>query len=125
MQVQRPKGRHLTARTAAGGRAEARPHHRSAHWVSPNGLGLHFARRPISRIEVQKGRTLIPAPKAHTDARRPCVLPKTQFGNPSTPIGSQGPFQAGGQAPTIHRVTKSRQGEFNGIPGTDPGMPQD
>ena len=34
-----------------------------------------------------------------------------------TPIGNQGPFQAGGQAPPIHRVTKTRQGEFNGIPG--------
>ena len=35
----------------------------------------------------------------------------------STPIGSQGPNQAGGQAPPFHRVTKSRQGEFKGIPG--------
>ena len=35
---------------------------------------------------------------------------------PSTPIGSQGPFQAGGQAPPIHRVTNPRQGKFNDIP---------
>ena len=45
------------------------------------------------------------------------MQPRTQFGNPSTPIGSQGPFQAGGQAPTFHQVTKSWQGEFKGIPG--------
>ena len=31
------------------------------------------------------------------------------------PIGSQGPFQAGGQAPPIHQVTKSWQGEFCGL----------
>ena len=34
-----------------------------------------------------------------------------------TPIGNPGPFQAGGQAPPIHWVTDSQQGEFNGIPG--------
>ena len=33
------------------------------------------------------------------------------------PIGNPGPFQAGGQAPPIHWVTVSQQGEFNGIPG--------
>ena len=59
----------------------------------------------------------VPAPKAYADTRRPCVRPRTQFGNPSTPIGSPGPFQAGGQAPPIHCVTVSQQGEFNGIPG--------
>ena len=52
------------------------------------------------------GGTLIPAPKAHADARRPCVQPRTQFGNP--PIGSQGPFWAGGQAPPIHRGDELR-----------------
>ena len=57
-------------------------------------------------------RASVPAPKAHADARRPCARPRTQSGNPCTPIGSQGPFQAGGRAPPIHRVTKSRQGEF-------------
>ena len=34
-----------------------------------------------------------------------------------TPIGNPVPFQAGGQAPPIHWVTDSQQGEFNGIPG--------
>ena len=38
-------------------------------------------------------------------------------------IGSRGPFQAGGQAPPIHQVTKSRQGEFNGIPGPYAPLP--
>ena len=33
-----------------------------------------------------------------------------------TPIGSKGPYRAGGQAPPIHRVTKSQQGEFKAIP---------
>ena len=73
--------------------------------------------QPSAHSRKAGGGTLIPAPKAHADAQRPCVQPRTQFGNPSTPIGSQGPFQAGGQAPPIHQVTKSRQGEFNGIPG--------
>ena len=54
------------------------------------------------------GGTLIPAPKVHADARRPCVQPRTQFGNPSTPIGSQGPFWAAGQAPPIHRGDEHR-----------------
>ena len=54
------------------------------------------------------GGTLIPAPKAHADARRPCLQPRPQFGNPSTPIGSQGPFWAGGQAPPIHRGDEHR-----------------
>ena len=34
-----------------------------------------------------------------------------------SPIGKQGPFQAGGQAPPFHWVTDSQEGEFNGIPG--------
>ena len=41
----------------------------------------------------------------------------TQSGNPKHLDLEPGPFQAGGQAPPIHRVTKSQQGEFNGIPG--------
>ena len=57
------------------------------------------------------------AAKAYADVRKPCAQPRTQFGNPSTPIGSDGSFQAGGQAPPIHRVTNPLQGEFNGIPG--------
>ena len=70
---------------------------------------MSFGRRASEEDEV-------PAPKAYADARRPCVQPRTQFGNLNTPIGSRGPFQAGGQAPPIHRVTKSRQGEFYAIP---------
>ena len=66
---------------------------------------MSFGRRASEEDEV-------PAPKAYADARRPCVQPRTQFGNLNTPIGSRGPFQAGGQAPPFHRVTKSRQGEF-------------
>ena len=66
---------------------------------------MSFGRRASEEDEV-------PAPKAYADARRPCVQPRTQLGNLNTPIGSRGPFQAGGQAPPFHRVTKSRQGEF-------------
>ena len=43
--------------------------------------------------------------------QRPCAQPRTQFGNPCTPIGSQGPFQAGGQAPPIHQGTKILAGQ--------------
>ena len=63
------------------------------------------------------GRGLQFLTEAYADARRPCAQPRTQFVNPSTPIGSQGPFQAGGQAPNFHQVTKSWQSEFNGILG--------
>ena len=52
--------------------------------------------------------TLILAPKAHADARRPCVPPRTQFVSPSTSIRSQGSFLAGGQAPPIHRGDEVR-----------------
>ena len=64
--------------------------------------------QPSAHSRKAGGGTLIPAPKAHADARRPCVQPRTQFGNPSTPIGSQGPFWAGGQAPPIHRGDEHR-----------------
>ena len=66
--------------------------------------------QPSAHSRKAGGGTLIPAPKAHADARRPCVQPRTQFGNPSTPIGSQGPFWAGGQAPPIHRATNFTAG---------------
>ena len=54
----------------------------------------------------------IPAPKAYADTRRPCIRPRTQFGNPSTSIESPLPFRAGGQAPPFHRVKMSRHAEF-------------
>mgnify|MGYP001186038562 CR=1 FL=1 len=64
--------------------------------------------QPSAHSRKAGGGTLIPAPKAHADTRRPCVQPRTLFGNPSTPIGSQGPFWAGGQAPPIHRGDEHR-----------------
>ena len=64
--------------------------------------------QPSAHSRKAGGGTLIPAPKAHADARRPCMQPRTQFGNPSTPIGSQGPSWAGGQAPPIHRGDEHR-----------------
>ena len=51
--------------------------------------------------------------------RRPKAMrdnPRPSSETPCTPIGSWGPFQAGGQAPPFHQVTKSRQGEFYAIP---------
>ena len=50
-------------------------------------------------------------PEGHAESQGPSLV--TQ----DTPIGNPGPFQAGGQAPPIHWVTVSQQGEFNGIPG--------
>ena len=49
-------------------------------------------------------------PEGHAESQGPSLV--TQ----DTPIGNPGPFQAGGQAPPIHWVTDSQQGEFNGIP---------
>ena len=63
----------------------------------PNQEGI----RPSAFSCSARERTLIPAPKAHTDTQRPCAQPRTQFGNPSTSIRSQGPSLAGG--PPIHR----------------------
>ena len=58
-------------------------------------------------------RTLVPAPKAHADPNRIRMLqgPCSVTLRPS--IWIQGPCKAGGQAPPIHRVTKSRQGTFH------------
>ena len=41
----------------------------------------HVGRRPRAKwITHNRVRTLVPAPKAYADARRPCVQPRTQFG---------------------------------------------
>jgi hypothetical protein len=88
-----------------------RPKPQEALRESPQGHGRDFGRQASEEDKV-------PAPKAYADARRPCVRPRTQFGNPSTPIRSPGPFRAGGQAPPFHRVTKSRQGKCFAIPRT-------
>lgn len=53
-----------------------------------------------------------PARKTYADTQRLCVQAGTQFGKFSTPIESQGPFQASGQAPYPKQVTKSRQDDF-------------
>ena len=116
-----------STRCGQGPRSSAAPQihmqvgpHRGAPRESPQGHGQDFGRRPQAAWTVHCTtccpRTLVPAPKAHADARRPCVQPRTQFGNSSIPIGSPGPFQAGGQAPPFHRVTEPRQGEFTAIP---------
>ena len=52
------------------------------------------------------------APKANADARGHCASQGPSLVTLCFPIGSQGPFQAGGQVPPIHQVTKSWQGEF-------------
>ena len=92
---------------------------------SPRGHGQDYGRRPQAAWTVHctphRPRTLVPAPWGHADARRPCATnPGPSLVTPSTPIGSQGPFWADGQAPPFHRVTKSWQGEFNGIPSRQP-----
>ena len=88
---------------------------------SPRGHGLDYGRRPQAAWTVhctpRRPRTLVPAPWGHADARRPCATnPGPSLVTPCTPIGSWGPFWAGGQAPPFHQVTRSRQGEFNAIP---------
>ncbi len=88
---------------------------------SPRGHGLDYGRRPQAAWTVhctpRRPRTLVPAPRGHADARRPCATnPGPSLVTPCTPIGSWGPFWAGGQAPPFHQVTRSRQGEFNAIP---------
>ena len=71
----------------------------------------------VSAAGLENSRTSVPTPWGHADARKPCVTnPGPSLVTPCTTIRSWGPFQAGGQAPPFHRVTKSRQGEFNGIP---------
>ena len=91
-------------------------------WVVIPRTGQDFGRRPRQPAdnpkEVWRKRGLqflhprpTQTPEGHACCQGPSLV--TQ----DTPIGSQGPFQAGGQAPPIHRVTKPRQGEFNGIPG--------
>ena len=66
--------------------------------------------RPPAHSCKARGGTLIPAPKAHADVRRPCAQPRTQFGNPRTPIKSQGTFWSGGQAQPIHCATNITAG---------------
>ena len=51
---------------------------------------------------------------AFAGARRPCVLPSTQFGNLKHPDQEPRPIPGGWAGPTFHRVTKSRQGELVG-----------
>ena len=71
----------------------------SSGWLHHDARGLKFLHpRPTQ------------TPEGHASGRGP------SNGNPSTPIGSRGPYQAGGQAPPFHRVTKPRQGEFYAIP---------
>ena len=103
-----------------GGPAEAEACTGSPWVVNPR-TGQDFGRRPRQPAdnpkEVWRKRGLqflhprpMQTPEGHACCQGPSLV--TQ----DTPIGSQGPFQAGGQAPPIHRVTKSQQGEFKGIP---------
>ena len=83
-------------------------------WVVNPRTGRDFGRRPRQPTgNLLATRTLVPAPKTPADARRPCRKSRTQFGNPRNPDRESGPRQA----PPIHWVTDSQQGEFNGIPG--------
>ena len=54
--------------------------------VNPTECGMHSSIGPFLR---SRKRTFILAPRAQTDARRPCAQPRTQFGNPSISIRSQ------------------------------------
>ena len=86
-------------------------------WSNPK-TGRDFGRRPRQPAgNVLATRTSVPAPKTSADARRLRGCQGPSLVTQDTPIGNPGPFQAGGQAPPIHWVTVSQQGEFNGIPG--------
>ena len=86
-------------------------------WSNPT-TGRDFGRWPRQPAEnVLATRASVPAPRTSADARRPRRCQGPSLVTQDTPIGNLGPFQAGGQAPPIHWVTDSQQGEFNGIPG--------
>jgi len=57
--------------------------------------------RPGLRPPCLKKRSSVPAPKAYADARRPCVQPRTQFGNPKHPDREPGPIPGGWAGHTI------------------------
>ena len=92
--------------------------HRLAYgWSNPK-TGRDLGRRPRQPAgNVLATRASVPAPKTSADARRPRSGQGPSLVTQDTPIGNPGPFRAGGQAPPIHWVTVSQQGEFNGIPG--------
>ena len=92
-------------------------HRLALGWSNPK-TGRDFGRRPRQPAgNVLATRTSVPAPKTSADARGPRRCQGPSLVTQETPIGNPGPFQAGGQAPPIHWVTVSQQGEFNGIPG--------
>ena len=68
----------------------------------------------VPQEEVFSSCTQGPSRRPEAMAHACCLGPSLV--TPSTTVRSRGPFQAGGQAPPFHRVTKSRQGEFHGIP---------
>ena len=95
---------------------------RTATRESPKEHGQDVGRRPQHSRRPPEGslqgkRALIPAPKAHADARRPCVLPRTQFGNPKHSDREPGPIPGGWASLTIPPSDEIPAGEFNGIPG--------
>ena len=97
-------------------------HRLALGWSNPR-TGRDFGRRPRQPAgNVLATRTSVPAPKTSADARRPRRCQGPSLVTQDTPIGNPGPFQAGGQAPPIHWVTVSQQGEFNGIPGPVQGI---
>ena len=71
-----------------------------APWGSPIGHGPDIGRRPISRTEVQKGRTLIPAPRPPQTPEGHASSTRTQSGNPTHPDREQGPIPGGWAGPT-------------------------
>ena len=89
-------------------------------WSNPK-TGRDFGRRARQPAgNVLATRASVPAPKTSADARRPRRDQGPSLVTQEAPIRNPGPFQAGGQAPPIHWVTVSQQGESNGIPGRCP-----
>jgi len=62
----------------------------------PNDAGLCLPHRSVGGV-----RALIPAPKAHADARGPCMRPRTRFGNTKHPYREPRPIPGGWAGPTI------------------------
>ena len=78
-------------------------------WVKPAEREIRLSAYPCTTIR-SRGEDFNSCNQGPRRRPKACVLPRTQFGNPNTPLGSQGPFQAGGQAPPSTERRTSRQG---------------
>ena len=74
-------------------------HHARLESQPRGGKETELQPAPASELQAVQ-RASIPATKAYADARRPCVQPRTQAGNPSTTIRSRGPVRAVWAGPT-------------------------